>query len=112
MGKPKQSQAEYVAKHREKIAMKFARPGQPPVDGEFWIVRRINPSTKQFPHYFGVPHRHASIESAQVDADRQTASNPGALFGVFHFTGLIGIVAAHKPDLVADIEEMLEQQAA
>lgn len=89
---PKPKYRERLAKHTELIAANFERVHQAPISGEFWIVRRINLPSVQFQHFFGVPFRHPTIESAQHEANRQARRKPEELFGIFHFTGLVGVV--------------------
>lgn len=88
-----------LAQQNERNVAKFERDGQAPISGEFWIVRRINLPAAQFLHFFGVSFRHATVESAQSEADRLTMFRPGELFGIFYFTGLVGMDGTQSADL-------------
>lgn len=111
MGRPNLATKAYLEQHIQKIETKFNRAGQAAADSEFWIVRRINLPTKQFPHFFGVPFRHSTIEGAQAEANRQAARNPGEVFGVFAYAGISAKVEAPPAELApAEVEP--EMQAA
>lgn len=85
---------EYLERHRILLEAKFVRDGQAPIDGKFWIARRISMPVDQFQHFFGVPFRHPTPESATTEAERMARVHPGETYGIFEFTGLTFLVAS------------------
>lgn len=85
----KSTLAKFRERHKGFIEAKFAREGQPPIDGKYWIVRRVSLPSQYVPHFSGVAMRHPTIDAAKLEAERLAERNPSETFGVFEFTGVI-----------------------
>lgn len=96
-----------IERHQAAIEKKFARTDQAPVNGQYWIARRISLPARQFHHLFGVNFRHLTVEGAAEEAQRRAANHPGETWGVFEFTGMTfrGDDTSNMTDQAQDADE-------
>ena len=94
-----------IEKHEAQTAKKFARTDQAPIDGQYWITRRVSLPGRQFHHLFGVNFRHLTVEGAVAEAQKRASNHPGEIWGVFEFTGLL---FPADPSNLTEADEMTE----